>query len=195
MQFVDKFNRNLGSYRLPISPSSTGSLVSLFCVRPFGHLMEEIFPPYRVFINHRGSDVKKTLASHIYYALETHGLRVFLDKQELQVGDFLTPAIQSAIRSASVQIAIFSKTYAQSLWCLDELVWMFDSDPTSIKIIPIFYDIEPSELRYVEKGAYATAFEEHRRKGRVTDERVESWIKALEKVSAISGITFRTETD
>ncbi|GLJ27774.1 hypothetical protein SUGI_0545100 [Cryptomeria japonica] len=117
------------------------------------------------------------------------------ENMELQVGDFLTPAIQSAIRSASVQIAIFSKTYAQSLWCLDELVWMLDSDPTSIKIIPIFYDIEPSELRYVEKGAYATVFEEHRRKGRVTDERVESWIKALEKVSAISGIAFRTETD
>ncbi|XP_059071410.1 disease resistance protein RPV1-like isoform X2 [Cryptomeria japonica] len=157
--------------------------------------MEEVFPPYHVFINHRGPDVKKTLASHIYYALETHGLRVFLDKQELQVGDFLTPAIQSAIRSASVQIAIFSETYAQSPWCLDELVWMLDSDPTSIKIIPIFYDIEPSELRHVEKGAYATAFEEHRRKGRVTDERVESWIKALEKVSAISGIPFRTEID
>ncbi|XP_057846239.2 disease resistance protein RUN1 isoform X2 [Cryptomeria japonica] len=157
--------------------------------------MEEVFPPYHVFINHRGPDVKKTLASHIYYALETHGLRVFLDKQELQVGDFLTPAIQSAIRSASVQIAIFSKTYAQSPWCLDELVWMLDSDPTSIKIIPIFYDIEPSELRHVEKGAYATAFEEHRRKGRVTDERVESWIKALDKVSAISGIPFRTEID
>ncbi|XP_059077645.1 disease resistance protein RUN1-like isoform X2 [Cryptomeria japonica] len=157
--------------------------------------MEEVFPPYHVFINHRGPDVKKTLASHIYYALETHGLRVFLDKQELQVGDFLTPAIQSAIRSASVQIAIFSETYAQSPWCLDELVWMLDSDPTSIKIIPIFYDIEPSELRHVEKEAYATAFEKHRRKGRVTDERVESWIKALEKVSAISGIPFRTEID
>ncbi|XP_057846968.2 disease resistance protein RPV1 isoform X1 [Cryptomeria japonica] len=157
--------------------------------------MEEVFPPYHVFINHRGPDVKKTLASHIYHALETHGLRVFLDKQELQVGDFLTPAIQSAIRSASVQIAIFSETYAQSPWCLDELVWMLDSDPTSIKIIPIFYDIEPSELRHVEKGAYATAFEEHRRKGRVTDERVESWIKAFEKVSAISGIPFRTEID
>ncbi|GLJ27773.1 hypothetical protein SUGI_0545080 [Cryptomeria japonica] len=120
---------------------------------------------------------------------------VFPPYHELQVGDFLTPAIQSAIRSASVQIAIFSKTYAQSPWCLDELVWMLDSDPTSIKIIPIFYDIEPSELRHVEKGAYATAFEEHRRKGRVTDERVESWIKALEKVSAISGIPFRTEID
>ncbi|GLJ27766.1 hypothetical protein SUGI_0544920 [Cryptomeria japonica] len=72
---------------------------------------------------------------------------------------------------------------------------MLDSYPTSIKIFPIFYDIEPSELRHVEKGAYATAFEEHRRKGRVTLERVETWIKALDKVSAISGIPFRTEID
>ncbi|GLJ24536.1 hypothetical protein SUGI_0468790 [Cryptomeria japonica] len=83
--------------------------------------MEEVFTVYDVFINHRGPDVKRTLASLIYHRLEAHGLRVFLDEQELQVGDSLTPAIKSAISTASVQIAIFSKTYAQSTWCLDEL--------------------------------------------------------------------------
>ncbi|GLJ27757.1 hypothetical protein SUGI_0544750 [Cryptomeria japonica] len=157
--------------------------------------MEEVFPPYHVFINHRGPDVKKTLASLIYHALDTHGLRVFLDEQELQVGDSLNPAFRSAIRSASAHIAIFSKTYAQSPWCLDELLWMSDSDPAFTKIIPIFYDIEPSELRHVEKGAYATAFEEHRKKQRYTNERVESWINALKKVSSISGVVFRTDKD
>ncbi|XP_059077646.1 disease resistance protein Roq1-like isoform X1 [Cryptomeria japonica] len=157
--------------------------------------MEQVFPPYHVFINHRGPDVKKTLASLIFHALDTHGLRVFLDEEELQVGDSLTPAFRSAIRSAVVHIAIFSKAYAQSPWCLDELLWMLGSDYTSAKIIPIFYDIEPSELRHVENGAYATAFEEHRKKQRYTDDQVESWINALKKVSTISGVVFRTEKD
>ncbi|XP_059076410.1 disease resistance protein RPP2B-like [Cryptomeria japonica] len=155
--------------------------------------MEEVFPPYHVFINHRGPDVKRTLASLIYHRLEGHGLRVFLDKHELQAGDSLTPAIKSAICSASVQIAIFSKTYAQSAWCLNELLWMFDS--RSSIIIPIFYDIQPSDLRHVDQGAYAGAFQQHREKGRVTIQQLESWISALNKVSAISGVVISTEED
>jgi hypothetical protein len=39
---------------------------------------------YDVFLNHRGPDVKTTLASHLYYRLEEHGLRAFFDKQELR---------------------------------------------------------------------------------------------------------------
>ncbi|GLJ24533.1 hypothetical protein SUGI_0468760 [Cryptomeria japonica] len=90
--------------------------------------MEEVFPPYYVFINHRGPDVKRTLASLIYHRLESHGLKVFLDQRGLQLGDSLIPAIKSVICTASVQIAIFSKTYAESTWCLKELLWMFDSN-------------------------------------------------------------------
>ena len=152
--------------------------------------MEQV---YDVFINHRGPDVKRTLASLIYHRLESHGLRVFLDKHELQGGDSLIPAIKSAISSASVQIAIFSKTYAQSAWCLNELLWMLDSHPS--KMIPIFYDIQPSDLRYVDKGAYAEAFQEHRDKGRVSTQQIDSWISALVKISGVSGPVISTDKE
>ncbi|GLJ27765.1 hypothetical protein SUGI_0544900 [Cryptomeria japonica] len=154
--------------------------------------MEDVFPSYDVFINHRGPDTKKTLASLIYRDLSEHGLRVFLDEQELEVGDPFPPAIQSAIRGASVHIAIFSKTYAKSVWCLDELLWMFDSHGN---IIPIFYDIQLWELRHVGKGAYAGAFQDHRNKGRITIEQLDRWITALNKVADISGVVFETEKD
>ncbi|GLJ27777.1 hypothetical protein SUGI_0545140 [Cryptomeria japonica] len=154
--------------------------------------MEDVFPSYDVLINHRGPDTKKTLASLIYRELSEHGLRVFLDERELEVGDPFPPAIQSAIRGASVHIAIFSKTYAESVWCLDELLWMFDSHGN---IIPIFYDIQPWELRHVGKGAYAGAFQDHRDKGRITIEQVDRWITALNKVADISGVVFETEKD
>lgn len=62
---------------------------------------------YDVFINHRGPDVKTGLASHIYHSLNDHGLRVFLDKEELQEGENMTPQIKEAIRTASVHVAIF----------------------------------------------------------------------------------------
>lgn len=82
---------------------------------------------YDVFINHRGPDVKKTLASHLYHRLLVHGLQIFLDFEELQEGDNLTSQIEGAIRTTSVHIVIFSTNYAESNWCLNELLLMLES--------------------------------------------------------------------
>ncbi|KAH9303641.1 hypothetical protein KI387_008045, partial [Taxus chinensis] len=155
--------------------------------------MGEVFPSFHVFINHRGPDVKKTLASLIDRDLDKYGLRVFLDKQELQTGYLLNPAITKAITSASVHIAIFSRRYAESTWCLNELLYMLAC--LGAKIIPIFYDIKPSDLRYIDKGAYAEAFRNHRNSGRVDISVVEKWVNALINVSSISGLEFRKDED
>jgi len=104
---------------------------------------------YDVFINHCDSDVKKTLASHIYLQLKQQGLAVFLDQQELQEGENTTPQIEGAIRTASVHVAIFSLGYAESSWCLKELVQMLESGST---IIPVFYKVEPSDLLWTRAG-------------------------------------------
>lgn len=113
---------------------------------------------FDVFINHRGPDVKRTLATALYHCLTQHDLRVFLDEQELQEGENITPQIESAIRTASVHIAIFSPGYADSRWCLDELVLMLESRSKSRStIIPVFYGVQPSELRWTrgKNGVYA----------------------------------------
>eukprot|EP00253_Pinus_taeda_P034611 PITA_34611 len=104
---------------------------------------------FDVFINHRGPDVKKGIASHLYHRLLADGLRVFLDIEELQGGDNLTPQIEGAIKTASVHVAIFSPRYAESSWCLRELVQMLESGKT---ILPIFYNVSPSELRWTRGG-------------------------------------------
>jgi Arc/MetJ family transcription regulator len=102
-----------------------------------------------VFINHRGIDVKKTLASHLYRRLLSHRLQVFLDQPELKRGEKIDSQIERAIETASVQVAIFSPRYADSSWCLDELVLMLKSDAT---IVPVFYNVKPSDLRWTDKG-------------------------------------------
>ncbi|GLJ30721.1 hypothetical protein SUGI_0608880 [Cryptomeria japonica] len=76
---------------------------------------------FDVFINHRGPDVKQTLATQLYNSLKEVGIQAFLDSEEKQLGDLFTSTIESAIKSASVHIAIFSKRYAESPWCLAEL--------------------------------------------------------------------------
>ncbi|KAH9289079.1 hypothetical protein KI387_033196 [Taxus chinensis] len=151
-------------------------------------------PPYDVFINHHGNDVKYTLATDIYRALDARGLRVFLDSEELELGDFFPSVLQQAIAGASLHIAIFSEHYAQSTWCLAELALMLQ---TGTQIIPIFYKVQPVDLRHVVhgKGIYMKAFAEHKKKGRYSLEKLEEWKTALKKVSFYTGDIIDKEDD
>ena len=146
---------------------------------------------YDVFLNHRGPDVKKGFASHLYRRLLSYGLRVFLDQPELHRGDYFTPQIEDAIRSASVHVAIFSVGYVDSIWCLNELVQMLDS---KAPIIPVFYHVKPTELRWTlgKKTSYAQALENLEGKPDLQTQRhdsttIENWRNALSKVADISG--------
>lgn len=152
---------------------------------------------YDVFINHRGPDVKKTFASHLYHRLVLHGFRVFLDKQELQEGVNLSSQIKSAIATASVHVAIFSRRYAESNWCLNELLHMLASGSP---IIPVFYDVKPDELRWTQNKnkMYGQALhslqkkvnydsETHEQKPRYDSITIEKWREALSLVADLSG--------
>ncbi|GLJ14367.1 hypothetical protein SUGI_0232140 [Cryptomeria japonica] len=139
---------------------------------------------YDAFINHRGPDTKATVAFAIYESLEERGFWTFLDDQELQPGDSIEPAIQNAIYSSSVQIAIFSPGYAESPWCLNELVDMLK---TKALFIPVFCDVKPSDLRFPHKGAYAHAIAEHEGKGRFSKKMLQQWKGALRSSSLVSG--------
>jgi leucine-rich repeat protein SHOC2 len=147
---------------------------------------------YDVFINHRRPDVKKTLASHLYHRLISHGLQVFLDYQELNVGENFDSEIKGAIKSASVHVAIFSQTYAESKWCLNELQLMLESGSP---IIPVFYKVKPADLRWTrgKDGVYAQALSKLEEKRtydsqpRYDPTTVENWRNALFTVSGISG--------
>ncbi|GLJ11110.1 hypothetical protein SUGI_0143240 [Cryptomeria japonica] len=122
------------------------------------------------------------------------GFHVFLDLEALEPGDSFPSELQHAIASANLHIAIFSPNYAQSPWCLAELSFMLKSGK---KIIPIFYHVEPSDLRYVDqgKGKYASAFSEHEEKRRYTQERLDVWKRALCDSSFLHGYTVSDNKD
>ncbi|XP_057860686.2 disease resistance protein Roq1 [Cryptomeria japonica] len=148
-------------------------------------LVEECPKEYDVFINHRGPDVKTTLALQLYNSLQDLDAQVFLDSEEKEIGCSFPSTITTAIRSATVHIAIFSPKYAESVWCLEELVLMLQ---TTAMIIPVFYDgVQPSDLRHVEAGKYADAFVTHTQKGRCNGEQLEAWKNALKNESLTAG--------
>ncbi|XP_059065247.1 disease resistance protein Roq1-like isoform X2 [Cryptomeria japonica] len=150
--------------------------------------------PCQIFINHRGSDVKHTLASKIYHTLDVMGFQAFLDVEELEPGHVMPAEIQAAMTSASLHIAIFSQNYAQSPWCLAELSFMLK---TGAKIIPIFYHVEPSEIRLIDqgRGIYAQSFLKRGKEGRYTQEKLDEWKRALYNISFHSGYQVNNNED
>ncbi|XP_057813976.2 disease resistance protein Roq1-like [Cryptomeria japonica] len=101
----------------------------------------------------------------------------------MELGHSFPSTIETAIRSAAIHIAIFSKGYAESPWCLAELVLMLHSPA---KIIPVFYEVEPWALRHVEKRVYADAFIQYQNKSRYLD-KLKQWKEALQSISFTRG--------
>ncbi|GLJ52807.1 hypothetical protein SUGI_1124920 [Cryptomeria japonica] len=149
---------------------------------------------YDVFINHRGRDVKKTLATKIYDILGNMKVTAFLDSEELEYGDFFPRTLEAVVRGATLHIAIFSEGYAESPWCLEELSLMLKS---GTKIIPIFYHLEPTDIRHVArgKGMYVAAFKKHEENGRYEPEKLKEWKDALYKVSFYIGQIVKSNDD
>ncbi|GLJ38999.1 hypothetical protein SUGI_0794960 [Cryptomeria japonica] len=146
---------------------------------------------YDVFINHRGPDIKTTLAQQLYDFLQQAGIRAYLDLQETELGDYFPCAIKNAISSAVVHIAILSPRYAESAWCLAELSLMFQ---TKARIIPLFYHVQPSDFRYIKNGV-ADAFSKHEEKSRYPDNDIQRWKECLQNVSWLKGYELNGQND
>jgi hypothetical protein len=138
---------------------------------------------FDVFLNHRGLDVKGGFASHLHEALQKAGCSPFLDKPDLEKGKDGLKEIGEALGCASVHVAIFSKNYADSKYCLDELCAMLESGKL---IIPVFYDVSPNDLHCkAYNGPYTKAFHKiHRRR---SASEVKKWKDALRKAAALNG--------
>ena len=138
---------------------------------------------YDVFLNHRGPDVKSSFVSHLYDSLRVRGCNPFLDVKSLIMGNHALKSINEALHGVPVHLAIFSKGYAESKYCLNEL---FDMMQIPEKVIPVFFQgVEPEHLRWIESGPFAKAFEKHLEKKR--DKDVERWKNALLEASHLTG--------
>ncbi|GLJ33298.1 hypothetical protein SUGI_0669980 [Cryptomeria japonica] len=180
--FLSLCSRQSNSIESPSSSQTENEVTNAFqglAPSPCAASSSKMRRQYDVFINHRGPDVKYALATTLYRMLSGMGLGVFLDSEELELGDSLPREIEEAMRNASLHIAIFSQNYIQSPWCLAELSFMIK---TGSKIVPIFYHVQPDDVRYA-KGVYADAFSQHEKKGRYASDKLQEWKKALNNVS------------
>lgn len=108
---------------------------------------------YDVFINCRGLDTRRTFTCHLHKALVDNNINTYIDSN-LDKGGEIAPALLKAIEESKIYVIIFSKRYASSAWCLDELVHIMKCKEgiDAAHVIPIFYDTKPADIRLQKDG-------------------------------------------
>ncbi|KAJ7005079.1 disease resistance RPP13-like protein 1 [Populus alba x Populus x berolinensis] len=143
---------------------------------------------YDAFLSFRGEDTRKNFTDHLFTALQKAGIRTFRDDDELRIGEEISLQLRKAIQESKISIVVFSKRYASSTWCLDELEKILDCRHTTGQIvIPVFYDIAPSDIRK-QTGSFAEAFDKHEERFKEEMEKVQKWRKALVEAANLSGL-------
>ncbi|XP_068320576.1 disease resistance protein RPV1-like [Pyrus communis] len=141
---------------------------------------------YDVFISFRGEDTRRTFTSHLHAALLEKKITTYID-DKLKRGDEIAPALLQAIKESELSVIIFSKDYASSTWCLDELVHILAcKEKHGQLVIPIFYDTLPSDIRK-QRGSYEVAFAQLEQRFQNSIDKVHKWRDALTKAADISG--------
>ena len=116
---------------------------------------------YDVFLSFRGTDTRNTFVDHLYFALEQQGIYTYKDDQTLPRGETIGPSLLEAIEKSQIAVIVFSENYADSSWCLQELAHIMKcKDERGLIVMPIFYHIDPFELRK-QKGKYGEALVKH----------------------------------
>ncbi|KAI9080650.1 hypothetical protein K1719_037407 [Acacia pycnantha] len=150
---------------------------------------------YDVFLSFRGEDCRYGFAGNLYNALQQRGINTFMDNKELQRGHEISPALVKAIEDSRIAIVVFSKNYASSTWCLEELVKIVSCRETKgCLVYPVFYNVDPSEVRH-QRGPYGAEMAKHEEKFKGDKLKVQQWRSALYEASNLAGWNYRDGYD
>nr|XP_043622270.1 disease resistance protein RPV1-like [Erigeron canadensis] len=138
---------------------------------------------YDVFVSFRGKDLRTSFVDHLFEAFRRHGIIVFKDDKHIEVGQRISDELPKAIKDSKFHIVIFSQKYADSYWCLNELIEILEcQNPEKERtLFPIFYHVKPSDVRDV-KGPVGEAFSVHS-----ANETAGRWRAAMEKAATLEG--------
>ncbi|KAM1586990.1 hypothetical protein ACFX10_026213 [Malus domestica] len=151
---------------------------------------------YDVFLSFSGEDTRKGFTGHLHDAIEERGYKAYMGEDDLKRGEEIKEELYRGIEESRISIIVFSKKYADSSWCLDELVKIMECrSKLGRHVLPIFYHVDPSHVRK-QNGDLVKAFQKHKKgiskvkdgkKCEAERERVKQWRKALTEAANLSG--------
>ncbi|KAF7849945.1 hypothetical protein BT93_L0096 [Corymbia citriodora subsp. variegata] len=131
---------------------------------------------YYVFLSFRGTDVIRNFLSYLYTAPDQKGIHIFVDSEELRKGEEISPTLMTVIEDLHVTIIIFSKNYASSPWCLEEVVKIMECKERKGLIVEVSGGIK----------SYWRAMVKHESKFGKDSDKVKRWKKALLDIGSLS---------
>ncbi|CAN6446067.1 unnamed protein product [Victoria cruziana] len=141
---------------------------------------------FEVFLSFRGEDTRNGFTGHLYDSLRDRGVSTFIDSEKLEKGEEIDKLLEY-IEKSEICILIISKRYAESKWCLKEMTKCVECHK---EIIPVFFGVEPSDVRH-QSGPFKSAFKEYESNKNLKSEEVLKWREALRKVGEISGFNLK----
>ena len=142
---------------------------------------------YDVFLSFRGADVRHNFLRHLDDALDQNEIETFID-YKLGAGEEISRILLEKIEQSNVSIVIFSKNYADSPWCLEELEKILECRKTLQQIvIPVFYHVDPTHVRELS-NSYGNALAEHQKK--FSSDKVDNWTRVLIEIADLEGWHF-----
>ncbi|CAN4114514.1 unnamed protein product [Withania somnifera] len=179
------------SFNLASFPNASTFTRSSSFSRPQSSFSPLLIPPYKnkydVFLNFRGKDTRMTFVDHLYTSLISEKIQTFKDDKCLVQGKLIGEGLSMAIRASKIAILVFSKNYATSKWVMDELVQIMECrEKLGLIVFPVFYDVEPSDVRYL-KNEFGEGFAELRKKNKNNNSSLTKWKRVLKDAADISG--------
>ncbi|KAL0005592.1 hypothetical protein SO802_013153 [Lithocarpus litseifolius] len=146
---------------------------------------------YDVFLSFRGEDTRNGFTSNLNGFLSLKGINTFLD-DELQRGEKISTELFEALESSKISLILFSKNYATSTWCLDELVKILECKKKGQVVFLVFYKVDPSEVRS-QKGKFGEALAKHEESFKYDMNKVPRWRAALNEAGNLSGWHYKND--
>ncbi|KAI9077619.1 hypothetical protein K1719_040394 [Acacia pycnantha] len=142
---------------------------------------------YDVFLSFRGKDTRASFTSHLSSSLRNHGIVVFKDDTDLPRGYNISTELPRGIEDSKISIVIFSKDYAGSRWCLNELSKIMEVQKVKGRVVLlVFYGVDPSEVRN-QITSFGKAFQDLIQSSSLTHDQVLRWRTDLREAGAIAG--------
>ncbi|PWA88785.1 disease resistance protein (TIR-NBS-LRR class) [Artemisia annua] len=137
---------------------------------------------YDMFLSFRGEDTRNCFIGHLYQALKQKGIETYKDDEKIKKGERINDQLLKSIEESRFFIIVFSKTYASSSWCLDELIKIMECKKTTEpNVYPVFIDVKPTDVRN-QSGPVEKAFAENAKKGAAG-----KWREAMKEASNLAG--------